>query len=409
MRSAARADQSVGHGRQLTDGSPRQRFDDDRERVEERVDVGVGRRPPDAGPQGAVGVDAHRGEHRRRLERLARARRARVHRDAALVEREQDRLGLDAVDAEAHEVGEAVGRVAEALDAGHARDALRAPVAPRALRSRRLVVARVERVRRGGAEADDGGDVLDAGPPRPLLRATDHERREAQTRAGRAARPRPSGPPNLWPVTEQRSAPSPPKSTATWPAAAQASTCTTTSRARACLRPPRPPVATCPPRGWRAARTPARCRAGWPPRPRRDRSDRAGRRRRSVTSVAPRATESRTDECSTAVVTTCAGAAPRQRAPHRGVDRLGAGRGEHDLARPGAEARRHLLARRPRPRPGWRVPRRAAGRDRRGARGGRGASPRARPVAAARTTRGRGRRAPRRRPSATRRQTRATQ
>ena len=35
----------------------------------------------------------------------------------------------------------------------------------------------------------------------------------------------------------------------------------------------------------------------------------------------------------------------RQRTPHRGVDRLGAARGEHDLARARAEQRRDLLAR----------------------------------------------------------------
>ena len=61
---------------------------------------------PTETPERAVGVDAHGLEHRRRLERLGRARAARVHGDAGLVEAEQDGLRLDAVDAEAHEVGE---------------------------------------------------------------------------------------------------------------------------------------------------------------------------------------------------------------------------------------------------------------------------------------------------------------
>ena len=63
-------------------------------------------RPADRDAQRAIGVDAHRLQHRRRLERLRRARRAGVHGDAVLVEREQDRLGLDAVDAEAQQVRE---------------------------------------------------------------------------------------------------------------------------------------------------------------------------------------------------------------------------------------------------------------------------------------------------------------
>ena len=55
-----------------------------------------------------MGVDAHGLEHRRRLERLGRARRPGVGGDAGAVEAEQHGLRLDAVDAEAHEVGEPV-------------------------------------------------------------------------------------------------------------------------------------------------------------------------------------------------------------------------------------------------------------------------------------------------------------
>ena len=44
-----------------------------------------------------------------------------------------------------------------------------------------------------GAEPDPRGNVLDAAPPRPFLRAADEQGRNAQTRAARAARPHPAG------------------------------------------------------------------------------------------------------------------------------------------------------------------------------------------------------------------------
>ena len=81
--------------------NPLKPFDDSRQHVDEPVDVGLGRRPADRDPQRMIGVDAHRLEHRRRFQHLRRARRTRVHRDAVLVERQQDRFGLDAVDADA--------------------------------------------------------------------------------------------------------------------------------------------------------------------------------------------------------------------------------------------------------------------------------------------------------------------
>ena len=63
----------------------------------------------------AVGVDAHGLEHRRRLERLGRAGAARVGGDPGPVEPEQHGLRLDALHAEAHEVGEpAVGVAVDA-------------------------------------------------------------------------------------------------------------------------------------------------------------------------------------------------------------------------------------------------------------------------------------------------------
>ena len=109
-------------------------FDDSRQDFDEAVDVGLDGRPSDRDAQGMIGVDAHRREHRRRLEHLRRARRTGVHRDAVLVECEQDRFGFDAVDADAQQVGERAfgARITEPLDP---RDG-RAPAAARAIRAR---------------------------------------------------------------------------------------------------------------------------------------------------------------------------------------------------------------------------------------------------------------------------------
>src|SRR5579871_3019711 len=52
------------------------------------LDLGVGRRPPDGHAEAAVGIDAHRLEDRRGLERLGRARAARMRGHASLVEAE---------------------------------------------------------------------------------------------------------------------------------------------------------------------------------------------------------------------------------------------------------------------------------------------------------------------------------
>ena len=167
VERGARGARRVRRARRGSDGvqrswrsQPPESFDDSREHFHESVDVGVGRRPADRDAQRVIGVDAHRGEHRRRFERLRRARRSRVHRDAVLVEREQDRLGLDAVDAEAQQVRErAVGvGVAEPLDAGDGVDApsaarvdqraLRAPPPPPTSTSRaRRAEARPTRAR----------------------------------------------------------------------------------------------------------------------------------------------------------------------------------------------------------------------------------------------------------------------
>ena len=99
-------------------------------------------RPADRDAQRAVGVDAHGLEHGRRLERLGRAGAARVGGDAGLVEAEQHGLGLDAVDAEADEVGEPVDGVA--VDA-HAVERRRTAASTRSVSRRAASASAAER------------------------------------------------------------------------------------------------------------------------------------------------------------------------------------------------------------------------------------------------------------------------
>ena len=333
MSAAARAGQSVrsscgaAYRRSLFPKCPQQ-SDDDGQRVEERVDVGVGRRPAHAGPQRAVGVDAHRGQHRRRFERLARARRPRVHRHAALVEREQDRFRLHAVDPEAHEVGEARVGVAVALDAGNAPRSRRR----RAARSRRAL-ARLRRRR---------PDDRRAAAPKPTMAGTSSiPARRARSCAppttnGGKRRPRrtssaaaPFGPPELVarsPSRGRRRARA--KSTATWPAAAHASTWTTASlRARTAATTsaagcsvPTSWLASCTDTSAVSGRIAAATASGVEPSAPVDADD-------GDVVGAARRTASSTDECSTAVVTTWPPPLRVRSAPHTAVfDRLGAGR-----------------------------------------------------------------------------------
>ena len=209
--------------------------------------------------------------------------------------------------------GRHVGRVAEALDAGHARDRSARRVAPRAC-ARDASSSPVERRSRRRRSPRWRG--------RPRCRPRRARSCAPPTRNGGNRSPRrtssaaaPLGPPNLWPVTEQRSAPEHAEVDGDVAGRRAGVDVHDDVAGPGLARPPRPPVAACPPRGWPAARTPARCRAGWPP------ATSAGSKRPSrstptvVTSVAPRATASSTDECSTAVVTTCAGAARARARP----------------------------------------------------------------------------------------------
>ena len=210
----------------------------------------------------------------------------------------------------------------------------------------------VEQLCRRGTEADDRGDVLDAAPAGPLLGSADDQRREPQpsTDEERGGALRATELVCRSPSTGRRRAP---RSRA----ARDRQPCT---RRRARARRGRAPAATIAgaasagfrPRGWRAGRDTSTVSARMRVEHRRRRSNRPSAvDADAVTSTGARLHASRTAECSTAVVTTCRGGRPRLRratagdgAPHRGVDRLGARRREHDLARSGAEQRGDLLA-----------------------------------------------------------------
>ncbi len=147
-----------------------------------------------------MGVDAHGLEHGRGFERLRRARAPGVRGDAGLIETEQHRLRLDAVDADAHVVGKATirTRLAQHLDALDGVEAGDQPIAV-GERADLLasesgdagVIARHQGCR-GRAQAHDARHVLEARPPRPFLIPAEQEGLEAQappdeerTRAGR--------------------------------------------------------------------------------------------------------------------------------------------------------------------------------------------------------------------------------
>src|SRR5205823_5979087 len=92
-----------------------------RQRVEQRVDVRIVAGPSDRHSQRTVGVDAHRLEHRRRLECFRRTGATRMGGDAGTIETEQHGLRLDAENAEADEMGNTSVGIAvgdRAVDAG---------------------------------------------------------------------------------------------------------------------------------------------------------------------------------------------------------------------------------------------------------------------------------------------------
>ena len=146
----------------------------------ERAAVLVGRRPPDADPQRVAGVDAHRLEHRRRLDALGRAGGARMDGDAGPVQPDEHGLGLDAVHAEADQMGEpglrrrarrpSTPSTASAASTTEAicRRAVAASVVSARLRSAGQRGGR-------GAEGEQGRERLEPGPAPAFLFAAHEE------------------------------------------------------------------------------------------------------------------------------------------------------------------------------------------------------------------------------------------
>ena len=110
----------------------------------------------------------HRPQHVRRLERARRAGRAGRHGDPLEVERDQQRLGLDAVKADVGGVRHALAAAVDRRVGHRFQDRGFQPVAQRA-QPGRLAGQLAAGQRRRHAEADDGRHVLGAGAPVPFL------------------------------------------------------------------------------------------------------------------------------------------------------------------------------------------------------------------------------------------------
>ena len=96
------------------------------------VDLDVGGGPSDGEPQAALGGHSHGGQHGGWLQQLRRAGTSGVSRHPGLVEAEQDPFGLDAVDAQTHQIREPLRRIDRTIS-GDSRDAQRCGAQPVAL------------------------------------------------------------------------------------------------------------------------------------------------------------------------------------------------------------------------------------------------------------------------------------
>ena len=285
-----------------------------------------------------------------RLQRLARARRARVHRDFRVGRARAGPAPLRPPRSRSTR-GAAPARRGR-RSAGRPRPAGRSRSAMRSVRPRATVASEPSRSsddELGGddAEADHRRDVLQPAPAGPLLRAADDELREPQA-APHEQRACALGPAHL--VGGDRHEVGTERVEIDGDVARGHARVDVHEHAplAAPRWRPRPRAGASRPRGWRAARSPARSSG----RTAATTSSGSNRPSRStptaVTSPGTRRQASSTAECSTAVVTTWTPSSESRRradrAPHRGVDRFGPARREHDFARPGPEQRGHLLA-----------------------------------------------------------------
>ncbi len=151
---------------------------------------------------------SHRPQHVRRLERSGRAGRSGGHGDAFEIERDQQRLGLDAIEADVRRVGHARDAIAVDRRARTPRRGSAARVDREARRCvppwRTAVPARSRRPRR----ARRARDVLRAGAAVALLPCRRSSCETSRTPRRIHSAPVPFGPPNLWPESESRSTPS---------------------------------------------------------------------------------------------------------------------------------------------------------------------------------------------------------
>ena len=315
------------------------------EGVEEAVDVGVGGRPAHRQPQAVVGVDAHGLEHRRRLERLGRAGAARVGGDAGPVEARAAPPAARCPRRRGTRCG-AAGRPGRRRPGGP-----RTPACPPRRGSGRsaallgsLGLHRAPARRRLARERQAAPSPARAGtfssPARRARSWSPPTSRGGSRRPWRTSRaPTPGGPPNLWALTDSRSAPRSRKATGTRPTPWAASTWVSTPRSRqaATASATAGPV---PPRGCPTGGAPGPCRRARRRAGRRPPPARAVDRHDGHLAVAGGGqAHGRVLDGGHHLVAAAAG-----RAPAGGGDGLGGPAGEHHLAGPGAQQVGHLLA-----------------------------------------------------------------
>ena len=144
--------------------------------------LGVGRSEAEAKRAlRAAGRQPHRLEHVRGLERSRRARRPGRHGDAFEVERDEQRLGLDPLEADVGGVVRPAGRGSPLTTVPVTRDRMPASSRSRSAPDAALVSGEIAPGLDGGdAEADHGGHVLGAGAAVPLVAAAGENRRDAR-------------------------------------------------------------------------------------------------------------------------------------------------------------------------------------------------------------------------------------
>ena len=201
-----------------TSQSP-QPLDDLGHDVEDVVDLGVGGRVPEGEAHGRLGLrraQAHGQQDVARLERPAGARRARPTRTRPRRRgasgappgrrRRRSRWQLEATFADAPRLH----RPRRARPSPPRLDRWRR--SPSASRSRSRPTRRTASSRwrggdaQGGRHAHDAGHVVGAGPPPALLRPPVEDRRRGGVPSRTTSAPTPLGPPNLWALTDTRSA-----------------------------------------------------------------------------------------------------------------------------------------------------------------------------------------------------------